>query len=65
MHFGFNNAKERYEIGGKQFVEVREEKDLGIVIQNNLKWSKQCVKVSSSGNKILGMIRRTFVYKMK
>ena len=33
------------------------EKDLGIVIQSELKWSKQCVKVSSSGNKILGSLK--------
>jgi len=46
---------------GKEIVEVREEKDLGIVIQNNLKWSKQCVKISSSGNELLGIIRCTFV----
>ena len=45
----------------KQIVEIRGEKDLGITIQNDLKWSKQCVKVSSSGNKTLGMIRRTFI----
>ena len=56
---------ERYEINGEQIVDISEEKDLGIVIQNYLKWSKQCVKVSSSGNKILGMIRSTFVYQTK
>ena len=50
---------------GKQIVEVREEEDLGIIIQNDVKWSKHCVMVSSSGNRILGKIRRTFVYKAK
>ena len=29
---------------------------MGIVIQNDLKWSKQCVEVLNSCNKILGMI---------
>ena len=43
---------------GKQIVEVREEEDLGIIIQNDVKWSKHCVMVSSSG-----MVRCTFVYK--
>ena len=65
MHYGFNNALEIYEMNGKQVFEVSEEKDLGMVIQNDLQWRKQCVKVSSSGNKILGMIRRAFVYKTK
>ena len=50
MHFGFNNTKDKYEMDGKEIVDVREEKDLVIVIQDDL-WSKQCIKVSNSGNK--------------
>ena len=65
MYFGFNNALERYKMNGEQIVDVSEEKYWGIVIQNDLKWSKQCVNISSSGNIILCMIRRTFVYKTK
>ena len=65
MHSGFNNTKEKYEMDEKKIIEVREEKDLGVVIQDDLKWSKQCLKVSNSGNKILGMIRRSFVYITK
>jgi len=51
IHFGLNNIMEKYEIDEKEIAEVREEKHLEIVIQIDLKWSKQCVKVSSSGNK--------------
>ena len=60
-----NNVMERYEMDGKQIVEVREEQDLGISIQKDLKWSKQLVKVSSIAIRILGMIRQTFVYETK
>ena len=64
MHFGFNNT-EKYEMYGKEIVNVREDTNLEIVIQDDLKWSKQCLKVSNSGNKLLGMIRRSIVYKTK
>ena len=30
MHFGFNNAKEKYEMDGKESVDVGEEKELGL-----------------------------------
>jgi len=43
---------EKYECVGKEIVQVREDKDLGIVVQNDLKWSKQCVKVSIGGDRM-------------
>ena len=42
---------------------VVEEKDLGIIVRNDLKVSSQCVKVVKTANQVLGMIKRTFSYK--
>jgi len=42
---------------------VTEEKDLGIVIINNLKVSKHCSQAYAKANKLLGVISRTIVYK--
>ena len=42
---------------------VRKERDLGVKITNDLKASAQCAYVCSRANRVLGMIRRTIVYK--
>jgi hypothetical protein len=39
---------------------VREEKDLGIFVSEDLKWSLQCGKVASKAMMALGLIKRTF-----
>jgi len=65
MHLGKGNPKEKYLMGRKIMDIVHEEKDLGVVIQDNLKVSQQCSKVVKTANKILGMIYRTFTYRSK
>ena len=40
-----------------------EEKDLGVLLSDDLKVSSQCVKVAKTANQVLGMIKRTFTYK--
>jgi ribonucleases P/MRP protein subunit RPP40 len=37
----------------------------GVVIQNDLKCSKQCLKAVSTANRVLGMIRRSFSVRDK
>lgn len=65
MHFGTKNAKEQYSINNDSLSEVIEERDLGIIIQSDLKVSKQCAKVVKTANCILGMIKRSFHNKSK
>ena len=45
--------------------EVSDERDLGVIVQNNLKCSKQCAKVVNTANRIIGMIKRSFSYLSK
>lgn len=40
MHIGQNNKKVNYQMNGKYLEEVTDERDLGAVIQNDLKCSK-------------------------
>ena len=42
---------------------VVEEIDFGIIVRNDLKVSRKCVKVVETANQVLGMIKRTFSYK--
>ena len=51
---------------GGRLLEVHEsEKDLGVLVQYNLKVDKQCCKAANDANKKLGMIKRWFKNKSK
>ena len=61
VHFGANNPRVAYSIENKVLDGSEEERDLGVIVQSNLKVSSQCAKVVKTANKILGLIKRTFV----
>ena len=42
--------------------ESKEEKDLGVIIDNKLNFRKHCEKVATTANKLLGILRRNFTY---
>ena len=42
MHFGQNNVKYDYKLHGCNLINVTEEKDLGIIIANDLECAAQC-----------------------
>jgi len=44
---------------------VLSEKDLRVVISEDLKWENQCKEVVSKANKILGMIKQNFTDRTK
>jgi len=48
-----------------QLQEVCEEKDLGIIVSDDLKWDKQCTAAVKQANRILGMIKRNFADRSK
>jgi len=49
----------------KKLEVVEEEKDLGVLITNDLKASQQCTAARNKANRVLGMMNRTIVYKSK
>jgi hypothetical protein len=57
--FWFNNTLASYQLNGQNLVVDKEERDLCIIIQNDLKCALQCFKVVNTPNKVLGMIRRS------
>ena len=61
MHLGRANARMKYSMDGVALEVVNQEKDLGVVISEDLKVAKQCLKAAKKGNQILGLISRTFV----
>ena len=65
IHMGKGNRKAKYSLMGKELVEVAEERDLGVIVQDDLKVSKQCTKAVNTANRILGLINRTLEFKSK
>ena len=60
MHIGKENQNLSYYMDGKQLEDVNQEKDLGIIITNDLKPSAHCTQNYTKANRMLGMIARTF-----
>ena len=52
-------------MNGKYLEEVIEGRDLGVIIQSDLKCSSQCIKAVNTANRVLGMIERTFSVRDK
>jgi len=44
MHMGFNNTCPEYFLNGTKLESVSEEKDLGIIVSDDLKWENSAVK---------------------
>ena len=65
MHIGHNNKKRNYFISGQQIKKVEEEKDLGVLISDDLKSKKHVAKTAKKANQLLGMIKRTMTCKNK
>jgi len=65
MHIGRGNFQANYEINDQQLSDVKEEKDLGIIVSSDLKVSPQCVKAVKNANKVLGCIKRTIEIRDK
>ena len=61
LHIGHNNAFHSYRMNGEELQSVPEETDLGIIVSNDLKPSKQCVSAVKEANMTLGMIKRHIV----
>jgi hypothetical protein len=56
MHIGQNSNKANYEMNGKYLDEVTDEREQRVIIQNDSKFSKQCLKAVSTADRVLGMI---------
>ena len=52
-------------MNAKVLKKVLEEKDLGVIVTSDFKVGRQCAEAAKKGNRILGMIKRTFSCKSK
>ena len=60
MHLGSRNSKAEYAMEGTTLNTVIEEKDLGVLIDEELKFHKHVSAAVAKANQILGIVKRTF-----
>ena len=61
LHLGRSNLKQRYAVNGIALQQVSEERDLGVTIDEVLKFRTQAAEAVKKANRVLGAIRRSFV----
>ena len=65
MHVRYDNKKAKYDMNDVKLECVLDEKDLSVIISEDLKWEKQCSEAARKANRMLGMIKRNLVDRSK
>ena len=65
MQMGSKTINFQYNIGGTILKTVDKEKDLGVVIDKNFKFTEQCALAVKKANQMLGIIKRKLSIKVK
>ena len=62
LHIGSKNQNQIYTMNGKELEQVKEEKDLGILIDDQLKFHKQTAAAVKKANMVLGIVKKSFIH---
>ena len=65
LRVGRTNARYQYSMGGAVLESVNQEKDVVVIISENLKPSLQCAKAAQKANGVLGQLTRGVSYRDK
>jgi hypothetical protein len=63
MHFGKKNPRKPYYMNGEQLLTTKLERDIGVLVSDNLKPSEQCAKAAKTAAQVLGQLTRAFHYR--
>ena len=61
LHVGPRNASQPYQLHGVELEQLSAEKDLGIIMDTELKFRKQAAAASAKGNQMLALLKRSFM----
>ena len=63
MHLGARNQRYEYMMGRLKLKTTSEEKDVGVIVTDNLKPSAQCARAAARANAALGQLTRALHYR--
>ena len=61
LHFGYGNENNIYHIREQQITATESQKDLGVIISQNLRFSKHVSHIVKQAEKMLAVLKRTIV----
>lgn len=59
LHIGKHNTESRYALNGSVLRKINSERDLGVLVSQDLRPREQCISARNKANRILGFISRT------
>ena len=60
LHLGKNNPQNKYHLHQTELKEVKDQKDLGVIISNNLKWETHINHIVKKTNSFIYLIQKVF-----
>ena len=60
MHFGYQNAKHTYRLNNHRLEVTNAEKDLGVIIDDNMNFHIHSAAAAKKANQILGVIKKSY-----
>ena len=60
MHFGKDNPRRSYHMNGHILQATDQEKDLGVIVDDNLKFHVHTAAAAKKGNQMLGVIKKSY-----